>query len=419
MKKIIVFAIGIVCWSVIESPAQCTTFPVIDLGADTALCDTALLLNAGNPGMNFSWSTGATSQMISANSSGVYSVTVTDTAGCSSSDTINVTLSPPSMAGTIYLGGGDTILCGNEYTLFYIGPHDGYVLWWAIDTTNQAWAPFGSGDTLDYGQAPNNVTGVYTFVATITNFGCPPDTSNFLNIAFYTSPEVDLGPDYATCDTNYVILSPYPTEQNLWSTGSTGSTAVAYVSGIYWCTVTFASGCADTDSIALTIIPMPTVTWNFPVDTVCITDGAILLSGGSPPGGIYGGSDFSNGYFVPSMGGGLQSLTYLWEDSITHCYDSVTHMVYVDTCVGIQEIADDDQIQVYPNPASRSVVIPHLESNETLYFVDAHGQILSVPYTMCAEETTADISMLADGLYFVRITGTSGVHWTSFLKQSQ
>src|ERR1044071_4212145 len=132
MKKIIVLAIFFACVSAAESSAQCTTFPIVDLGADTTLCDTAVLLNAGNPGLIFSWSTGANSQVISADSSGVYFVTVTDTAGCSSSDTVIVTLNTPSAAGTIYLGGGDTILCGNENTVFYIGPHDGYVVWWAV-----------------------------------------------------------------------------------------------------------------------------------------------------------------------------------------------------------------------------------------------------------------------------------------------
>ena len=61
----------------------------VNLGANTNICDNGTqTLNAGNPGMTFLWSNGATSQSIVVAQPGTYSVTVTDQQGCSAGDNI-------------------------------------------------------------------------------------------------------------------------------------------------------------------------------------------------------------------------------------------------------------------------------------------------------------------------------------------
>jgi hypothetical protein len=69
--------------------------PIIQLGNDTMLCGTSFLLNAQNAGSTFLWSTNSTSQTINVTQSGTYNVLVTNSNGCSSSDTINVILNSP------------------------------------------------------------------------------------------------------------------------------------------------------------------------------------------------------------------------------------------------------------------------------------------------------------------------------------
>lgn len=64
--------------------------PIVDLGNDTALCQTEMLtLNATNTGATYLWSTGATTSSIQVNSTSVYSVTVTNGI-CQAIDTVNV-----------------------------------------------------------------------------------------------------------------------------------------------------------------------------------------------------------------------------------------------------------------------------------------------------------------------------------------
>jgi len=74
-------------------------FPVVNLGNDTSILITeTLLLDAGNPGMTYSWSTGETTQTITAaftsNLTETYWVEVNNN-DCQSSDTIQVTFTDP------------------------------------------------------------------------------------------------------------------------------------------------------------------------------------------------------------------------------------------------------------------------------------------------------------------------------------
>jgi hypothetical protein len=73
--------------------------PNVDLGPDVVICiGYTTMLDAGNPGATYLWSTGATSQTITVSTSGTYSVTVTN-AGGSGFDAVNVTVLDPCPPG--------------------------------------------------------------------------------------------------------------------------------------------------------------------------------------------------------------------------------------------------------------------------------------------------------------------------------
>ena len=69
--------------------------PIVDLGNDTVVCGAVYSLGAG-AATSYSWSTGDTTQFISVDSSGYYSVTAGDTNGCANTDTVLVVLQPTS-----------------------------------------------------------------------------------------------------------------------------------------------------------------------------------------------------------------------------------------------------------------------------------------------------------------------------------
>ena len=78
--------------------------PVVDLGPDTSFCESLpLVLDAGNPGGTYTWSTGDTVQSLSlTNQSGTFWVTVDKY--CLASDTVTVAIAPlPFVSGISFV----------------------------------------------------------------------------------------------------------------------------------------------------------------------------------------------------------------------------------------------------------------------------------------------------------------------------
>jgi hypothetical protein len=133
------------------------SLPNIELGNDTAFCGDSLLL-ALAPGNSYAWSNGDTLNYTTINTSGDYSISVTDSNGCSSSDTVNVTFNSNTNVPTL-------TRVGDSIASSLIGTH-----YWFLDNVA----------TTD---ANANVIGIdgrigsFTAVYQDTN-GCISDTSN-------------------------------------------------------------------------------------------------------------------------------------------------------------------------------------------------------------------------------------------------
>lgn len=116
--------------------------PVVDLGSDTSLCASTYLLDAGNPGATFLWSTGASSQTINADSSGTYWVQVTGLSG-TGSDTIILTLADVPTQPMV----ADTTFCQIPEIQLTADVQATYTIWERISSPAVA---LGLGDTLNY-----------------------------------------------------------------------------------------------------------------------------------------------------------------------------------------------------------------------------------------------------------------------------
>lgn len=100
--------------------------PIVNLGNDALLCQgDSALLDAGNTGSSFAWSTGASSQTILVTTGGPYSVTVTNADGCKTNDRIVFTERGPFA----YDLGPDTTICGNPPFRIGMNVQFGQYLW--------------------------------------------------------------------------------------------------------------------------------------------------------------------------------------------------------------------------------------------------------------------------------------------------
>jgi gliding motility-associated-like protein len=233
--------------------------PFVDLGNDTAFCQGGLLfLNAGNPGGFYQWTPGgATTQMISVNSSGQYIVQVTNAFSCVKKDTVNITVKPTPIVNL----GNDTTFCqGNTITLNAGNPGSSY-LWFPGSATSQTIPVTASGQ----------------YIAQVTNSSncVKRDT---INIMVNPSPSVNLGNDTAICQGNQLILNAgNPGAFYLWTPGgATTQMIYANSSGQYIAHVTNTNNCTDQDTINIVVNPNPIV--NLGHDTAFCQGGQLLLN---------------------------------------------------------------------------------------------------------------------------------------------
>jgi poly(hydroxyalkanoate) depolymerase family esterase len=159
--------------------------PAINLGPGGPACGSAVILDAGNPGATFAWSTGATTEQITSIASGTYSVTVTGGPGCSSSASVDITLNPVPV---ISLGAGGAV-CGGSFAL-NAGDSGSVYLWSTGETTRNINA---------------NSTGAYTVTVTNAN-NCSASAS--VSVVINPSPTVTLNlePDSVCSNAGQVTL---------------------------------------------------------------------------------------------------------------------------------------------------------------------------------------------------------------------
>ncbi len=81
---------------------QVNPTPLVNLGQDTNICSgQSIVLNGGANGL-FLWSDFSTNSTLTVDSGGVYSLTVTDTNGCFSTDSIQIGVIPNPVSSFIY-----------------------------------------------------------------------------------------------------------------------------------------------------------------------------------------------------------------------------------------------------------------------------------------------------------------------------
>ncbi|HRY32827.1 MAG TPA: gliding motility-associated C-terminal domain-containing protein [Bacteroidales bacterium] len=208
--------------------------PAVTLGTDTLMCGTdSLVLDAGNAGNTFVWSTNATTQQITVTTPGTYWVNVNN-GYCTGKDTIQVSfMNPPEL-------GPDIVLCDGLSVTLDAGMTGYQYLW-------------------NSGQSTQSIT-VSTsqvYIVSVTQASCT--LSDSVKVTFIPLPVVHLGPDQSLCEGETALLNAgNPGAFYSWNTGAMTQQINVYQSGIYSVTVT-QSGCSGSDTVYINVLPVPQV----------------------------------------------------------------------------------------------------------------------------------------------------------------
>ncbi len=283
--------------------------PSVYLGTDVTSCGSPVTLNAANPGQLYAWSGGATTQTISADTSGAYSVTVTEvSSGCTASDTVLVTIDsvPQVTLNTVapQCGGFDTLDAGNAGA--------GYL--WSDGSTNETLIISNSG--------------IYRVTVTNSN-QCSATASE--SVTIHPLPVVTLNIQPNVCNTvsNFVLYGGAPAGGTYYVDYAADTSFNTIDAGIighnisYLYTDTF--GCTDSADSYITVRKHPFITTiGFP--PTCAGSAPLDLNNYfTPPGGVYIGLGVSTHFFYPPLSGSGKDTVI---DIVTDNYGCVDTSVF-------------------------------------------------------------------------------------------
>ncbi len=211
-----------------------------DIGNDTAICDNQYVLDAFTTDVTYLWNDASTTDTLLVTTSGVYSVTITDTnTGCQASDTTTITLASSVNAGS----DSTAYFCYDSLDLTpYLGAHSVGGNWFNASFT---------GVTMPLSTADG--AGNYYY---IVGSGTCADTAQ-INVINYTY-NLNLGPDTSLCaNISYTIqLQTAGVSSFLWDDGDvTSSNQIASPDTLYWVDVEDSlTGCVFRDSLIIQFI---------------------------------------------------------------------------------------------------------------------------------------------------------------------
>jgi len=214
--------------------------PVITTSGATTFCTgDSVILDAGSYN-SYLWNNGATTEKITVYSSGVYSVTVSDTNGCSGTSTISVKVN--SNPSPLITANGATKFCQGDSVTLDAGTYSGYI--WNNEANTETITVYS--------------TGTYIVTVSDTN-GCSGTAAISVKVYPNPSPVIKSNGETTFCDGGSVTLDAGSYNGYIWNNGDTSETITVYSSGTYTVTVTDANGCTGTASQTVTVNPVPIV----------------------------------------------------------------------------------------------------------------------------------------------------------------
>jgi len=356
----------------------------------------------GTGTLSYTWApAGGISSSATGLTAATYTVTVTDVNSCSATQTLSIT-SPAQVAVTANAS-ATTVCAGTLVTLSGSG-----------SATTYTW----DNSVSDSVAFPANATTTYMVTGTDAS-GCT--NTDMITITVNPLPTVNANASATNvCAGTLVTLTGSGTLSTyVWDNSVTNGVAfAANNTTLYTLTGTDGIGCSATDSVLVTVNPLPVVTFSISQLSICQDDASLNLSG-LPSGGTFSGPGVTGSSFDPSSLSGLQTITYTYTDS-NSCVATSTDGVTVDACVGVVENGKPlSNVAVYPNPTMGDFTLDlgYLpEQPVTVEVFNSLGQTVEA-FTMTSDKVQINLSEVQGGIYSIRITDGAALSLVRVIRQ--
>lgn len=356
----------------------------------------AKVIPSGNGPFTYSWSGGGTTDSITNKTSGTYTVTVTDSKGCTS--TANALIPQPVAPLSVTINVTDAVCNlqnGNAEAVASGGNGNNTFLW----SNGKSGALIDSLLPGNYTVTVSDANGC-SVVATKTVNNQPGNLSVSVNTTSSKCGQAN-GTAFASAVTGgTTTITSYS-----WSTGATTATVTGLSAGTYSVTVTNSLGCTATaigvvsDSTSLEVnitnIVHPT--------TVGGTDGSITANATGGNGNVtYVWSNGATGATNSGIGAGVYSVTATDADG---CRAVAIDSLQNPTVSSISVIATEPNVLIYPNPAKDKLYIKveaGISENADLMISNVLGQTVlnsAIEKNQLLKEI--DVSTLPNGVYYI------------------
>ena len=366
----------------------------VELGSDTTYCENGIIItldgSSSSMGVDYNWSTGATTSSISVDSSGVYSVTVTDPiTQCATVDNKSVTVLPVP-----YYDVADVTTCSSALPYTFIANSPGMSVVWPSGNTSVV-------ETI-------GVAG--TYVVTLTgNNGCVGTDTFTLTVEDLEPITSPAGPVDLCIGESFMagVVGTF-NEYEWFEDGNSVSISDSLLissGGVFTVNVTNPDGCTGTGELTVIERPVPTpviqsqYTLNFDVQ---------LFINGSFTSYEWSNGSTSNSITVTQNG----TYTVTVVDAFG-CEGSGSTSV---NSVGIEDpIAN--QVTVYPNPAKDHVSFTFPNTwidNASVEVFDTQGRQVS-SFSVNSNTHTMTLDQMSPGVYLIQFTSPEGTGNTSLI----
>jgi hypothetical protein len=360
--------------------------------------------SGGTPGYTYNWApTGGTAATATGLAAGTYTCTITDANNCTMTQTVLVSepdalIANPTSTSALCNGNSN-----GSATVAVFGGTSPYTY---------SWAPTGGTAATATGLA----AGTYTCTITDVNNCVTTQTVVVTQPASLSAAIVTAtNPVFCNGTNGSIDLSVNggtPNYTYAWSNSANTQDVNGLAAGTYSVTITDANNCTATQTVTLVDPNPPTVSLTLPVATVCLADGAVVLSGGTPAGGTYSGPGVSGTLFTPANAGiGMNTITYSYTDLSTGCSGTNTDVVFVDACIGIIESANNSNFIVFPNPNNGTFTL-QLKTTDAadVLIYDALGKLIS--RTRVNPDVQQQLQLTDAGMYLVTVITADGARST-------
>ena len=402
----------------------------ISAAGPTTFCQgQSVVLNTNTNGSSYVWSNGAQTQSITANTSGLYFVTVTNAAGCTAVSN-EITVNAQSAFTPTITAVSPTTVCAGAFATLVASPGATYL--WSNNANTQG-VNIGTNGPV---------------TVTVTNSQGCTGTSAPINITVLAVPTTTITASGATtfCEGGSVTLTAGGANSYVWANNSTTASQTVTTGGTYVVTGYSANGCPDLAEITVTVNEAPSADLIADGNNSLCPGETLTLS--AQPGNAYNWTPSAStaqeiavttpGTYSCSITSAngctttseqvvvtaaqptsttlnvtalqnyvLNEITYTQTGTYTQvltnaagCDSTIT--LNLTLTVGLDENGLVS-FSVQPNPTDAIFTLKASEALFSNYVIqDAQGKVVSTG-TLSGTSTTIDIEQVARGIYFLKV----------------